>query len=81
MSDILLLPSFEINVTNQMCSFQIIRAPFKLRTFLDSKTNRDIQVQPSAISNTAGHGLAICDARLFAGLGHHTVSTITFVCQ
>lgn len=73
MSDILLLPSFEINITNQMCSFRIIAAPFKRSTFLDSKTNRDIQVQPAAISKTVGHVLAICNARLFACLGQHTV--------
>ena len=70
MSDILLLPCFEISITNKACSFQIIAAPSKLSTFLDSKTTRDLQVQPAAINHTVGHGLATCDPRLFTAFGH-----------
>jgi hypothetical protein len=72
MSDIhvLLLPCFEISITNQVCTFQIIAAPSKLSPFLDSKTTRDLQVQPASLNHTTGHGLATCDPRLFTALCH-----------
>jgi hypothetical protein len=70
MSDLLLLPCFEINIANKMCSFQITAVFSKFSTFLDPATTCDRQVHPVSISHTVGHGWVACDSRLFAALGH-----------